>query len=137
MALHTIVYMSYATQNFSSQDLRDLLEFARDHNRDEDISGLLLYHEGRFLQVLEGEQGAVEGLMGNIEADTRHRRVTRVVDKPAQQRMFADWSMGYLDISADEASELDGYSHFLKMGEPEELPDDPLTWLFAFRRFIL
>ncbi len=137
MSLHTIVYISYATCNFSSTELRDLLQFARDHNRGEDITGLLLFHDGRFLQVLEGEQAVLEDLMGNIEADPRHRRIARLVDKPIDQRMFADWSMGFLDISSEEARGLDGYSNFLSWEDPADLPDDPLTWLFAFRRFIL
>ncbi len=137
MALHTIVYMSYATRPFSTDELKDLLHLARDANRNIDVSGLLLYHDGRFLQVVEGEQAVLEDLMGKIEADPRHRRLARLVDKPIEQRMFADWSMGFLDISSEEARGLDGYSNFLSWEDPEDLPDDPLTWLFAFRRFIL
>lgn len=136
MALHSIVYMSYANREFSTQELKELLKVARERNMGLDVSGLLLYHEGRFLQVIEGEQEVLENLMARIEADPRHRRLTRLVDRAVDRRLFAEWSMGFLDISPDEAKELEGYSQFLEWEDPEDLPDDPLTWLFAFRRFI-
>src|SRR5205823_4304594 len=54
-----IIYASASVQPFSSRQLTDLLARARAHNRTVAVSGLLLYHQGSFLQVLEGADSVV------------------------------------------------------------------------------
>jgi hypothetical protein len=62
-------------------------------NRLVDVTGLLLTHEGWFLQALEGPTPAVEALLAKISSDTRHRGLRILHAGPAQARMFEDWNM--------------------------------------------
>ena len=56
MPLHHLIYESQATQPFTEAELAKLLHQAREHNEANGLSGILLYaHDGRFVQVLEGE----------------------------------------------------------------------------------
>ena len=48
------IYASAATQEFSGDDLIELLRLARTNNTQRDITGTLLHHDGSSLQVLEG-----------------------------------------------------------------------------------
>ena len=50
-----LIYASYATREMSNEDLIDLLEKSRQRNSRQNITGLLLYAEKKFLQVLEGQ----------------------------------------------------------------------------------
>ena len=54
-----LIYASAAVKPFTPQELTVLLAKARKKNSSMDISGMLLYHAGSFLQVLEGPDDAV------------------------------------------------------------------------------
>jgi len=54
MKLIQLIYVSAATNRFNPAELRELLRLARLKNQQLDVTGMLLYHEGSFLQVLEG-----------------------------------------------------------------------------------
>jgi len=62
-------------------------------NRLADTTGLLLAHDGWFLQALEGPETEVRQLMGQIQRDPRHRDVRVISAAPAESRLFKDWNM--------------------------------------------
>ena len=66
------------------------------------ITGLLLFNGQNFLQLLEGEQDAVDSLLDRVESDPRHSGVVVVTDLEIAERSFPDWSMRLLRL-ADEA----------------------------------
>jgi hypothetical protein len=94
-----LIYSSSATQPFSSDDLRNLLLTARKNNHSQNITGMLLYHEGFFLQVLEGEEKAVKKLFNHIDKDPRHNNVRLIIRNVIDRKEFGDWSMGFVDTS--------------------------------------
>ena len=65
------------------------------------ISGILLFSEGTFLQVLEGPADAVDQLYETIVKDRRHRNIVRLHESIVPERSFPDWSMGWKRIPAD------------------------------------
>ena len=91
-----LVYVSAATVNFSSEDLDTLLDKARANNAALDVSGMLLFHEGTFLQVLEGSKQNVDMLYNKIALDTRHGNVLLLATREIDERNFGDWSMGFV-----------------------------------------
>lgn len=110
MSLHQIIYVSTAAQPFGGDELRALLGQARPRNQASGITGLLLYSEGLFLQLLEGAQAAVHELYrGHIARDPRHRRLHVLADGPLADRTFPDWHMGFLPTSPASEAALDGY----------------------------
>jgi hypothetical protein len=71
------------------------------NNRLASITGLLVTHEGWFLQALEGPETGVRALMDRIARDPRHRGV-RVLDQaPCECRLFQDWNMAGARLSPD------------------------------------
>jgi hypothetical protein len=111
-----IIYASASIQPFSPKELTDLLAKARAKNRLLAISGLLLYHRGSFLQVLEGEDAAVSALYDRIARDPRHHRCIVVKRSTVVRRSFSDWSMGFVEVSAAVAKGLDGFNAVLQRG---------------------
>ena len=103
-----LVYASAATTPFSPAALRSLLTKARARNTAYEVSGMLLYHNGSFMQVLEGPERGVELIMHSIRKDARHcdTKVLRQGEVP--QREFADWSMGFIDTSSSGVSQAAG-----------------------------
>lgn len=62
----------------------------------------MLYINGHIIQVLEGEQKAVEAFYKRIAQDPRHTDVTRVMNNPISHHLFGDWSMGYETITTSQ-----------------------------------
>ncbi|OWP61382.1 blue light sensor protein [Hymenobacter amundsenii] len=104
MSLYHLLYHSRALVPFDPPGLRALLEQARGFNREHHISGLLLHTpDGRFLQILEGEEAMVRALYyDHIVADLRHHRCQVLGAGPCPERSFADWNMGFRVANAAE-----------------------------------
>ncbi|GAA3031158.1 BLUF domain-containing protein [Microbacterium dextranolyticum] len=99
--LYSLIYMSTATSPAMPEDLEALLVQSRANNVDEDITGMLLYRRGRFLQFLEGPETAVRALLDRIRADPRHTGIRVLLDGYSPERQLPDWTMGYERISAE------------------------------------
>lgn len=107
-----VVYASAALAPLSELQLTQLLMSARANNTRQGVTGLLLYVEGSFLQVLEGEDRVVEALLERIARDPRHDRVSILLRRPIEQRQYAEWAMGFVSPKYLTAS-LPGYSDYL------------------------
>jgi acylphosphatase len=108
-----IVYASSATQAFSKPDLQALLEQARKNNTKLGLTGMLLYKDGNFMQVLEGEKEAVSKLVDTIERDPRHKGVLVLLRGTSEERLFPDWTMGFRDLTGQAAATTPGYTDFM------------------------
>jgi len=90
-----IVYVSRASRPYSEEELWYLLDVSRRNNEKTGVTGMLLYRGGHFFQTLEGPPEAVRDTFDKICRDPRHRDVVKLVERPTQERSFADWSMGF------------------------------------------
>jgi hypothetical protein len=107
--MYRIVYKSTETTPFNHTKLKKLLVQSRLRNAEHDVSGMLIYDHGAFLQLLEGEIGAVKDTFVRIERDPRHKHLTMLLtDENVAERAFGKWSMGYAD-GRDAASILRGF----------------------------
>jgi hypothetical protein len=110
MSLHHLIYQSTATWPMADADLATLLAQARAHNAAQGITGVLLYHDGQFVQVMEGEEAIVRPLYARICHDPRHRAVVRLADRALAQRSFGEWSMAFRPVQAAEFAALAGFA---------------------------
>jgi hypothetical protein len=111
-----IIYASVETQAFSSAQLTELLQEARVKNEDLHLTGMLLYSDGNFFQVLEGEPDSVDGMYKKLHLDKRHQQLTLIVREPIAKRYFADWSMGFSSVTLEELRQVDGLNDFFLDG---------------------
>ena len=96
------VYTSAAMQPMPKSKLYKILVDSRVNNKLADITGLLVYVDGNFLQVLEGEQEAVTALLEKISKDRRHKDVKVVYKTSIENRTFNSWQMAYISPSPRE-----------------------------------
>jgi hypothetical protein len=106
-------YVSTETCRFEADDLVSLLNQARAVNASRDLTGILLYREGSFFQVLEGDQAAVQQTFRSIAGDDRHHEIEVLFSGPTEEREFSDWRMGFLNLDGLDIDDLQGYSSFL------------------------
>lgn len=100
--MHHIIYLSQATVPFEEVHLEQLLAQARAFNAQHDVTGILLYGNEQFMQLLEGEEATVRALYTHISQDPRHHDVTTYDDKPVARRSFADWRMAFQPLVPKE-----------------------------------
>jgi hypothetical protein len=115
--MKTIVYVSTAAVRFDETDLEALLATTRTKNSARDVSGMLVFCGGNFLQVLEGPAGTVDDVFAAIGADPRHRDIRKILDIPITARQFGDWSMAFSHARNREA--FDGAINLI--GEAEDM----------------
>lgn len=108
-----LVYVSSAREKFDKASLVRLLAHSRDNNQAQGITGMLLYKDGNFLQVLEGEAQTVRDLYERIQRDPRHQNTIVMLDESISQRTFPDWSMGFRDLDDPQLKEMSGFSELM------------------------
>ena len=119
--VYHLAYVSTETEPFSQIDLVELLAVARSANAERGVTGLLLYREGCFYQVLEGNEFAVNKTFNDIKRDPRHRDVQVLFKGESESREFPNWQMGFLNLDGIEVDALSGFSDFLSRdAQPRE-----------------
>lgn len=101
MGLHQLIYMSKLATDDSV--LNSIHSHAVRNNTARTMTGMLLFAQGRFLQVLEGERKDVQHTFEKIKEDQRHDHVTLIADRPIVERSFSHWNMGFKALSENEA----------------------------------
>ena len=128
--LYTIVYRSNALVDMDRYELNTLLHQARAKNKRLKITGLLLYANKKFLQVLEGEKARVLSLYKEIQNDSRHTKVVSLMENEIDKRLFPDWSMAYKNIDAEEYNNIPALSMFID----DEKVSMPFEYLLQFKK---
>ncbi len=115
-AVYQLGYASAATEAFQPTELKELLSKARSNNAKLGVTGMLLYHEGSFIQILEGEQKTVETLYAKIAEDHRHANAMLLFKSEADERSFDQWTMGFRQLAKDAVDKPAGLNRFLENG---------------------
>ena len=79
-------------------ELGAILDVARENNRRREVTGLLLYHDMQFFQVLEGRHPQVDQTFARIKMDRRHNGCLVIESRAAEARLFDGWAMAYRSI---------------------------------------
>jgi Sensors of blue-light using FAD len=90
-----LLSIAYSSEIAAPSDtiLEDIALKAAHHNKQQDITGLLLFIDGLFIQVIEGAEANVVPLMEKITRDVRHSRMKLLSQTTKPKREFDDWSM--------------------------------------------
>ena len=93
--MRQLLYVSNTLSDLSPGVLDDILTASRRNNAMMGITGLLLYIDGGFLQMLEGDERALRELYGRVAADRRHSDLRLMLDREVGARAFPGWAMGF------------------------------------------
>jgi hypothetical protein len=93
--MHQFLYVSNCSQAIPASDLDDILVASRKNNIAREITGMLLYIDGGFLQILEGTKQTLDEVYARIAADKRHFNPRLLLDRNVPARCFVGWSMGF------------------------------------------
>ena len=106
-----LIYFSSAVELMNQDQLLEILKVSRKNNAANNITGMLLYGEGAFVQVLEGEEEVLRATYERIAADPRHRGLIKVAEGQLENRNFPEWSMGFKSANRQELEEFKGFTN--------------------------
>ncbi|MEM1173666.1 MAG: BLUF domain-containing protein [Pseudomonadota bacterium] len=106
--LSHLIYVSVATEPLTSEALDELLAVARRNNKARRLTGMLLYKNQRFMQVLEGDDDEIGKLFDVVKQDPRHDRIDILRYEHILYRSFPDWSMAFQNIDEIDVSRYEG-----------------------------
>jgi hypothetical protein len=106
--LYHLIYISNSVEPFGEDDFIKLLMQSRSSNSLNEITGLLLYNKGTFIQYIEGAKTQIHRLFEKIKADTRHYNVEVLTEGEIAQRNFKNWTMEYQIFPAGELEQMLG-----------------------------
>lgn len=130
--LFYIVYISAAVELLTDEELKQLLIQSQTANKEFDVTGLLLYYKGIFMQVIEGAPENVKQLFQNIEHDSRHTAVIKLAEEEIEERAFGEWAMAFKTISDEEFSKLEAYVQPDKLNLPENSKSEAVKLIKTF-----
>lgn len=134
--IHQLIYTSAATGDFTQAELHTLLQIARRNNHRLGVTGILVYCNRTFFQVLEGPQSAVDSIYAKIAQDPRHKHLRIIARSNVARGDFGDWSMGFVTDTATQAK-TEGLNAFLtknfSLRTFTESPTQARSLLVSFR----
>ena len=99
---YQIMYSSQATEPLTVSGLEQILVDARTGNEARKVTGALVYVDGVFFQILEGDKDVVGNLMASIARDSRHQAVKVFYEAEVDAPAFESWRMAYLSPTAEQ-----------------------------------
>ena len=107
--MHQLIYLSQTTRPLSAKTLLGLVEQAQQANTRQHLTGALVYGNKRFIQLLEGEQAALEQSYARIRQDPRHQHLCQVAYYSIATRRFTEWPLAFQALSPAQFAPLAGY----------------------------
>lgn len=105
----SIAYVSAAVEIIADEDVAAILRQARVNNQRDGLTGALLYHGGRFIQIIEGPEEPLLARYAAIAADPRHRVIQVVRQQQIAERQFPEWTMAFRPLTDDSVMQLEGF----------------------------
>lgn len=109
--MYRLAYLSKNEINNESDALKSevqqILRVSRANNSADNITGALMYNASHFGQVLEGAQDVVSATYERIQCDPRHSNVVILDFSAVQERLFGQWSMGYVGVETEASRKFD------------------------------
>lgn len=92
--LSQLVYVSNRKQKCTDEEIEKILASCKKNNPPLNITGILLYSDKKFIQLVEGESKVIMELYDKIKKDDRHTNPMMISLSPIKEKSFPSWHMG-------------------------------------------
>ncbi len=102
-----ITYISSLKEKLSLNEIESIGKKARLKNQTIGVTGILIYFNDLFFQIIEGGDQEIDGLYAEIKSDPRHRDLLCLkAESDLTMRYFPEWSMKVVNLNerTDELS---------------------------------
>jgi hypothetical protein len=132
MSIYCLVFTSVATRKVSDEDLKGLLVKSRQNNLALNITGMLLYLDPYFMQILEGDESIIDEKFKKILNNEMHHKVSLIYKKPIKERSFSKWTMGFNKIGIEYFEDAENLIEIYKNDAFKKHPKEVIELLKMF-----
>ena len=118
--MYQLLYVSNASNLMSDDDLESLLTNAKINNLNLNVTGMLVYHDGSFIQILEGDKDQVESLFHKISKDKRHNNIILIDERNIDTRCFPNWDMAFKKLTKSDLDKFPSISNLINNSSQDE-----------------
>lgn len=108
--IYQLAYISTACDCLKLDDIHNILNCSKENNKDINITGILIYCNKHFFQILEGDKEEIKELFERIAIDCRHDNVIKIQEGYVEERKFGNWSMAFKSYNK-ELKDLDNFNN--------------------------
>lgn len=108
--LFALTYLSNATRDLLPEEIDSILLQARLFNASEQVTGVLLYGDERFFQLLEGPETSVRTVFDRLSRARAHKDIRVLSQGPIAERFFESWHMGFARSPISAMQDLSQYA---------------------------
>jgi hypothetical protein len=110
-----ISYLSTANRDLNQDEVAELLDLTEIRNNNAGVNGLLIYSEGNFFEVIEGEESKIKELFENIKEDPRHRNIMIVFEKKIDKPLFDEKEANFISENTKHRQmEVENFLYYIK-----------------------
>jgi RecJ-like exonuclease len=114
-----ICYVSTAASGISDDEIEDLLKLSSTNNNRDQITGILLFSNGNFFQVLEGEKQVITEVFEKIKQDRRHRNLISIFKKEIENYQFTTYEEEFLSLDTTyDGEKINYYASYIEKLDP-------------------
>ena len=132
MSIYCLVFTSVATRKISDEDLKGLLAKSRQYNLALNITGMLLYLDPYFMQILEGDESIIDEKFKKNSNDEMHHKVSLIYKQPIEERSFSKWTMGFNKIGIEYFEDAENLIEIYKNDAFKKHPKEVIELLKMF-----
>ncbi len=97
--MSSLLYISRSADIFQDAKQRaQLATSAAAYNKQHGVTGILIYTNGFFMQLLEGSQSVLADIFTQIQEDKRYNQVELLGLDDDAQHLFPNWSMNLIEF---------------------------------------
>jgi hypothetical protein len=100
--LSQLVYVSNRKPTCTTEEIEKILAACKRNNPSLNITGVLLYSDKKFIQLVEGEAKVLMDLYDKIKKDPRHSSPMMISYNAITEKSFPSWHMGTKDVSKSQ-----------------------------------
>lgn len=117
---HAISYVSTAHIDLQEQEVNVIMNQTNKFNKTRNISGILLYNDRNFFQLIEGDKKTIEDLYEKIIKDSRHQNIIKFLDKAVSKPPFDGYLTDFItDTKKYDEAKFKKYLHYIEVLSPE------------------
>ncbi|MDP2077261.1 MAG: BLUF domain-containing protein [Sulfuricurvum sp.] len=94
-----LIYSSIASGEVNFDTVGEILTHAVKRNKENYITGMMIYDGHSFLQCIEGDDLVINKLWEKLNIDPRHHALHINGEEHDEKRLFSNWNMGYMNNS--------------------------------------
>lgn len=108
---YAVTYVSTASRDLNAEEISELLKYSKENNNSRGITGILLFSEGNFFQIIEGEKEKILELYQRIKTDKRHHNLIQIVGKEIHNEAYNGYEADF--ISEGSYINPEKFQHYL------------------------